>query len=123
MPLNQKVIILNKPLKLFGLTVKQWIFMVPAAIIAFWAGSSMPHNWKIQNLPAGFVLGMFIVCGALVAIHMNEVRPGTWWVNLFYYNIFRVMPTVYLPHMEEEPLYIDASIMDKKDTREEYYVQ
>ncbi len=123
MPLNQKVVILNKPLKLFGLTVKQWFFMVPVAIFAFWTGSMWPPSWKLQNLPAGFVWGMAIFCGGLVAVHMNEVRPSIWWVNFFNYHIFKIMPTTYLPHHEEATLYIDSSIIDKKDVSEEYYVQ
>ena len=124
MSLSQKVVILNKPLKLFGLTVKQWFQMIPITFIAYWLGSSMPPTWKVQNLPASFVVGIVIVCAGLVAIHMNEVRPNAWWINLFNYRIFKVMPEIYLPNTEPAPIYLDASIIDKKNQQnDEFYVQ
>lgn len=112
---------LNKPLKIFDFTPFQLILMFVAVITAFIAGSNVPHDWKINNLPAGFILGLLIICGAIVFVKMSEVKPWAWWRNLVMYRL-NMLPTTFLPHPEPGHVYPDPTIIDVKKRTDEYYV-
>jgi len=117
-----KVILLNKPLKIFDFTPLQLVLMFMSTIAAFWVGSSIPQGWKVGNLPTGFVVGMLILCAAIVLVKMSEVKPWAWWRNLLLYRL-NMVPTVFLPRPEPGQLYPDPTIIDAKKRSDEYYVE
>jgi hypothetical protein len=118
-----RVILLNKPLKIFEFTISQLIFMFFAVVSAFITSSYVPQSWKLPNgLPVGFLIGVTIVCAAIAYVKMNEVRPWAWWRNLAYYRL-NMMPRVYLPHPEPAAIYPDPTIIDVKKLEDEYYVE
>lgn len=117
-----KVILLNKPLKIFDFTPFQLILMFFSIVLAFVVGSNIPQNMKVGNLPAGFLAGMLILCGSIVVVKMSEVKPWAWWRNLILYRL-NMVPTVFLPRPEPGQLYPDPTIIDVKKRSEEYYVE
>jgi len=118
-----KVILLNKPLKIFDFTPFQLILMFCATITAFIVASNIPQSYKLPNgLPVGFVVGMLIFCGAIVVVKMSEVKPWAWWRNLVLYRL-NMVPTVFLPRPEPGQLYPDPTIIDAKRRADEYYVE
>lgn len=112
----QKVIILNKPLKIFEFTPFQLVLMALSCFFALLCGNKIPGDWKIGNLPAGFLVGLLIVCAAIVFVKMTEIKPMLWWRNLLAYRLNLVAST-WLPHPEEAPLYPDATIIDAPDRK------
>lgn len=125
----QKVTLLNKPIKLgimgIELTWLQWLLMLVATIVAFVVGSNFPfNNIKAGGAPLGLWVGLAVFCAALIFIHMSEMKPWCWWRNLFYYRL-HVLPSVFLPHPEEAPIYPDPTKVDakKRTDDEEIYVE
>jgi len=118
-----KVIILNKPLKIFDFTPFQLILMFFSTITAFAVAGNVPSTWKLPNgLPVGFVLGLLIFCAAIVVVKMSEVKPWVWWRNMITYKL-KLAPTSYLPKPEPGQLYPDPTIMDVKKKSDQYYVE
>lgn len=117
----QKVILLNKPMKIFEFTPFQLVLMFVSTITAFIVGSNVPHDWKIANLPAGFIIGLVIICLAIVFVKMSEVKPWLWWRNAVVYKL-NMMPTVFMPRPEPGQVYPDPTIIDVKKRANEYYV-
>jgi hypothetical protein len=111
MSLVHRVVILNKPLKIRGLTVSQWIMMTLALGAAIGAGSIVPGTWKFAGVPTGFWLGMIIFCGALVFTQALQMKPLTWWRNMIAYRM-KLVPVVYLPHSEKGTIYPDPTMID-----------
>ena len=111
MSLVHRVIILNKPLKIRGFTVSQWVVMVLAAATAFGVGSAMPGNWKVGNLPVGFLVGLGIFCGAMLISQGLQMKPLTWWRNMIAYRL-KLVPMTYLPHSEPGTIYPDPTVVD-----------
>jgi len=111
MSLVHRVVILNKPLKIRGLTISQWVLMTVALGLAIAAGSFIPGNWKIGNLPAGFIVGMLIFCAALLFTQAMQMKPMTWWRNLIAYRL-KLVPMKFLPRSERGTIYPDPSIVD-----------
>jgi hypothetical protein len=117
-----KVILLNKPLKIFDFTPFQLILMFFSTILAFIVAGNVPSSWKLPNgLPVGFLLGLLIFCAAIVVVKMSEVKPWVWWRNMFTYRL-KLVSTVYLPKPEPGQVYPDPTIIDVKKRSEEYYV-
>ena len=116
-----RVVRLNKPLKIGGHTPFQWVLMVVAVAIALIVGSKMPGDWKIGNLPAGFLVGLLIFCGALVYIQMSQMKPFAWWRNIVLYRL-RLVPVKFLPRTFPGIEYPDSSIQDDDRKVDEYYV-
>jgi uncharacterized membrane protein required for colicin V production len=116
-----RVILLNKPLKIFDFTPLQLILMFTATILSFVIGSNIPGNWKINGLPVGFLIGMTIFCAALAFVKMSEFKPWPWWRNRILYPL-KLIPTEFLPHLEPAQLYPDPTIMDVKKASDDYYV-
>ena len=117
----QKVILLNKPMKIFEFTPLQWALMFVSTILAFTVGSNVPHDWKIANVGVGIWLGIIIVCLAIVLVKMGEVKPWLWWRNDVVYRL-HMMPTVFMPRPEPGQVYPDPTIIDVKKRSDEYYV-
>ena len=49
MSVVQRVIILNKPFKIRGYTIVQWIILAGTLAVAFLVGSKVPPDWKIPE--------------------------------------------------------------------------
>jgi len=115
----QKVIILNKPLKVFEFTPIQLVLLVLSTVTALIVGNKIPGNWKIGNLPAGFLIGLLIVCAAIVFVKATEIKPMQWWRNLIFYRL-KLTPSRFVPHPEPANVYPDTTIIDgpKKMTSE-----
>lgn len=111
MSLVHRVIILNKPLKIRGFSVSQWVVMGLAAAAAFAVGSFMPGNIKIAGLPIGFIIGMVIFCGALFVSQALQMKPLAWWRNMIAYRM-KLVPMTYLPHSEPGTIYPDPTVID-----------
>lgn len=118
-----KVIILNKPLKIRGFTPIQWILLALSVALAFLVGTKVPGDWKLGNLPLGFILGMLIFCGALVYVKASEMKPFAWWRNLFLYRL-GFLPRTYFPHIEEQTqIYPDPDVIDAPKREEDGYIE
>jgi len=123
MSVVQKVVILNKPLKILEFTPFQWVLMVLSACAAFIIWQKVPGDWKVGNLPAGFLLGLLVVCAAIVFVRATEIKPARWWMNVIFYRL-KFIPNRFLPHPEPAPLYPDATIIDapKRSETAEFYI-
>ncbi|MFN8655291.1 MAG: hypothetical protein U0105_03030 [Candidatus Obscuribacterales bacterium] len=122
MSLVHRVIKLNEPFKIRGYTVPQWILMAVALGLAFLIGTKVPQDWKLGNLPVGFLVGLAIFCGAIVFISATQMRPISWWKNAFLYKL-KLMPLVYLPHAEEGAIYPDPTIEEAVKREDRGYVE
>lgn len=122
MSLVHRVIKLNEPFKIRGYTVSQWILMAVALGLAFFLGTKVPQDWKVGNLPVGFLVGLAIFCGAIVFISATQMRPISWWRNAVLYKL-KLIPSVYLPHPEEGAIYPDPSIEDEGKREDNAYVE
>jgi hypothetical protein len=123
MSVVQKVVILNKPLKILEFTPVQWVMMVFSACAAFIIWQKTPSEWKLGNLPAGFLFGLLVVCAAIVFVKATEIKPAKWWVNVIFYRL-KFWPSRYLPHPEPAPDYPDATIIDapKRNETSEFFI-
>lgn len=119
-----KVIVLNTPMKIRGYTVPQWILLAISVGLAFLAGSKVPPDWKLGNLPLGLFAGLAIFSVALVFVFASETKPLAWWRNFFLYRIFHSVPTAYYPHMEEQTqIYPDPDVADAGKREERNYIE
>lgn len=121
MSVVQRVIILNKPFKIRGYTVMQWIILAVALALAFLIGSKIPHDWKLGNIPAGFLVGLLIFCGAIVFVSATQMRPMLWWKNVILYKL-GIAPSLFLPHHEEGQPYPDPTIIEPVKREDQPYV-
>ncbi|HEY9732652.1 MAG TPA: hypothetical protein V6C89_12110 [Drouetiella sp.] len=117
-----KVIILNKPLKIFDFTPIQLIMHVIAIITALLMATNMPKEWKFNNVPAGVFVFVAIVGASIVLGKMSEVKPWSWWKNMVLYRL-GLVPNLFVPKPEPAPLYPDPNIIDSKKKTEQYYVE
>lgn len=111
-----RVIILNRPMKIRGYTPFQWILMVASAAGAFAVLSWFPKEWKVQNLPVGFLVGLCVFCVALVFIHASQLKTFIWWRNVIFYAL-GVLPRVFLPHSEPSVTYLEPDKVEEKKSR------
>ena len=98
-----KVIVMNKPLKVFDFTIIQLGLMFFAVLLAFFAASQVPKDVKINGMPGGVVTFIILICIAMALVKMSEVKPWSWWINMFAYKM-NVVPTVWMPHPEAAPI-------------------
>ena len=75
MSISQRVVILNKPLKIYNYTIIQWIVLAGTLVLALLVGFHMPGNIKVANLPLGFWLGLTIFCLGIVFVHAVQMKP------------------------------------------------
>lgn len=117
-----KVIILNKPLKIFDFTPIQLIMHVIAIISGLLLASNMPKDWKFNNVPAGVFVFVAVVGASIVLGKMSEVKPWAWWKNMLLYRL-GLVPNLFVPKPEPAPLYPDPNIIESKRKTEQYYVE
>jgi hypothetical protein len=111
----RKVELLNTPYRFYGFTIGQIVMLVIAVFIAIYVWTNMPNaNVKVFNgLPLGFLVAMAIVCGAMVFVWANQIRPWQWWRNKVLYTLhFR--PLLYVPWQEPAHNYPDANIIEPR---------
>ncbi|MDZ4834160.1 MAG: hypothetical protein SGJ27_10325 [Candidatus Melainabacteria bacterium] len=116
-----RVINLREPFKIFSMTLHQIGFLAVGILIAFALGSRVPGDWKLGNIPAGLVLGIFVVCLAIVAGGFTELKPMVWWRNMLSYRL-GLVPRLYIPKSEAGQIYPDPTIIERSDA-EEFYVE
>ncbi len=116
-----KVIILNKPLKIFDFTIIQLILMFFSLLVAFGISTQIPKEWKWNGLPGPILVFILIICIMLALVKMSEVKPWTWWKNLILYRL-KAVPTVYMPKPEVAPIYPDPNIIEVKKREDANYV-
>jgi hypothetical protein len=121
MSVVQRVIILNKPFKIRGYTIWQWILLASALALAFLVGTKIPQGWKLGNLPLGFIVGLLIFCAAIVFVSASQMKPFAWWRNKFLYT-FGMAPTVFMPKREEGQEYPDSTIEKPVKREDQSYV-
>lgn len=117
-----KVIILNKPLKIFDFTPVQLIIMLLCIVGCLILSSKIPPDWKLDKMPMGFLIPFVIFCLALVFVKGSELKPARWWLNLFLYRL-NLATRVFLPHPEPSQIYPDPDIIDAKKRDDNVYVQ
>lgn len=122
MSLVHRVIVLNKPLKIRGYTIFQWVLMVAGAGLGFTAFSFVPKEWKLGNVPVGLIVGIGVFCAVMVPMTMLELRPRAWWKNQFLYRL-KLAPTTFLPHPEQGRAYPDPTIIEAPKKQDQYYVR
>jgi hypothetical protein len=123
MSVVQKVVILNKPLKILEFTPFQWLVMGLAACVACLAFQKVPADLKLANVSLNIWVAILIICAAIVFVKATEIKPMQWWFNMIFYRL-RFLPVKYMPHPETAPLYPDATIIDaqKKGETLEFYI-
>lgn len=117
-----KVIVLNKPLKIFEFTPIQLGMLVVAIIGGLLIATNMPKEWKFNNVPAGVFVFVGVVGAAMVLGKMSEVKPWMWWRNMVIYRL-GIVPNTFVPKPEPAPLYPDPNIIETKKKTEGYYVE
>ena len=117
-----KVIVLNKPLKIFDFTPIQLIMIVTSVIGSLVIAGNLPKEWKFNNVPAGVFVFVGMVGAAIVLGKMSEVKPWLWWKNLLLYRL-HVVPSTFIPKPEPAQLYPDPNIIESKKKTEQYYVE
>jgi peptidoglycan/LPS O-acetylase OafA/YrhL len=121
MSVVHRVITLNKPFKIRGYTILQWIILTVSLAAGFLVGSKCPHEWKVGNLPVGFIIGLLIVCSAIVFVSASQMKPFAWWRNKILYTL-GLSPVVYLPKREEGQEYPDSTIKEIIKREDQPYV-
>jgi hypothetical protein len=118
---THKVIILNKPLKIFDFTIIQLILMFFSILGAVGLSMQFPKDWKFNGLPAGALVGIVFICITLALVKMSEVKPWAWWLNLLAYRL-KAVPTIFIPKPEPAPIYPDPTIIEVKKASDQNYV-
>lgn len=117
-----RVLVLNKPFKIRGMTIMQWITMAAATAIAIFVGTKViPNNWKLGNIPAGLPVGILVWGAAYGYVTATETKPIAWWRNRILYAL-KIYPNLYLPKREEGVLYPDPSIREAVKREDQSYV-
>ncbi len=117
-----RVLILNKPFKVYGLTIFQLALLAIALVLAIWVACFLiPNQWKMGNLPTGFVVGLLIFCAALVFSQAIQMKPVVWWFNMISYRA-KLVPVLFMPHSEPATIYPDPTIIEASSKADRPYV-
>lgn len=129
MSLIHRVIILNKPLKIFEFTIPQLIVLAGSVLFAFAVSSMIPKEWnlipkdmKAGSLPTNILTFITLLCIAIALVKALEMRPFVWWKNNVFYRL-KIVPSVYLPHLEEGQDYPDTTIVETARSADQFYVE
>ena len=122
MSVVQRVIVLNKPFKIRGYTIPQWLILGVAAILALIVATKViPQDWKFNGAPVG-VFAFVMVLGAGIAyVSATQMKPLAWWRNKALYGL-HIMPRTYLPRREEAQLYPDPTIIERVKREDQNYI-
>ncbi|MCW5824056.1 MAG: hypothetical protein KIT34_14725 [Cyanobacteria bacterium TGS_CYA1] len=116
-----QVINLKQPVKLFGFTIRQLIFLAIGIGLGFLAISKVPGDWKIGNLPVALFAFIFCVSIGIVAGFFTDLKPMAWWRNSLMYRL-GMRPTTYMPRPEERIPYPSSDIDDDDRKEDEYFI-
>jgi hypothetical protein len=122
MSVVQRVIPLNKPFKIRGYTILQWVILAVSVALAFIIGANIPKDWKLGNLPLGFLVGLGIFCGAIVFVSASQMKPFAWWRNVILDRL-GISPRVYIPHREPGYEYPDSTIIEPTKREDQAYYE
>ncbi|HEY9868115.1 MAG TPA: hypothetical protein V6D08_02820 [Candidatus Obscuribacterales bacterium] len=120
---HQRVIILNKPLKVFGFEPKQLLMLSVWVVSGLIIAGRFPGDWKFNNFPIGVWFFIAWMCLAVAVVMGTRLKPLAWWRNIVFYKLGMV-PTVYVSRVESGPIYPDGNIIDEvKKNKETFLVQ
>lgn len=116
-----KVIVLNKPFKLWDFTIRQMLMLVVSICISLYILSNVPQSMKVGNLPANILFAIVFFCVCLPAVKFTDLKPMSWWRNLILYKL-RMAPSNFIPRPEEGRIYPDPTIQEPKKKSDDYYI-
>lgn len=125
MSVVQRVIVLNKPFKIRGYTIVQWLVMGVAAVFGLIVATKLPGDWKINGAPIGVFAFVGILGAGIAYVSATQMKPPAWWRNKFLYTL-GIVPSIYLPNREEGIVYPDPTIQDRvkrDDTDYNYQIE
>lgn len=118
----QRVIILNKPIKVFGFEPRQLILLSVWVITGLILAGRFPGDWKFHNFPIGVWFFILWMCGAVAVVMGTRLKPFAWWKNILTYRL-GFAPRLYVSRSEAAPIYPDGNIIEVKKTKETFYVK
>jgi hypothetical protein len=111
MAIVQKVIVLNKPFKIFGFSFIQWILILAVVFIGLWVGAMMPQV-KINGVQLSIWVTLFFFCLA-PAVNVFSIKPWPWWRNRLL-SISNLLPTEILPKSQPAKIYFEEDTPQDK---------
>lgn len=120
MSVVQRVIVLNKPFKIRGYTIWQWIIMGVSAVLALFLATKMPNDWKINGAPIGVFVFVAVLGAGIAYVSATQMKPPAWWRNKFLYTL-GIVPSIYLPNREEGQVYPDPTIIERAKRDDQDY--
>lgn len=118
----QKVIILNKPLKVFGFEPRQLGAMAVWVVSGLILAGRFPGEWKFHNFPIGVWFFILWMCAAVAVVMGTRLKPIVWWKNILVYKLGMAY-TTYVSRVEVAPIYPDGNIIEIKKESQRYRVQ
>jgi len=111
MAIVHKVILLHKPFKVFGFTIVQLCVLLGTSLLGLWIWANLPPV-KVNGLPLGFLVFMFILCIGIVFVHASLIQPWQWWRNRIL-SVAQLLPTEILPKPQPPKTYIEEAPNNK----------
>lgn len=121
MSVVHRVIVLNKPFKIRGYTIMQWLVLGVCAVLALFLATKCPQNWKFNGAPVGVFVFVIVLGAGIAYVSATQMKPGAWWRNKFLYTL-GVCPTIFLPKREEAVIYPDPTIIDHGKREDNRYI-
>jgi hypothetical protein len=90
-------------------------------LFCIFISGKVPSDWRVQNLPAGIVLGFFIFCVFFAGVMALDLKPHKWWINLFLYRL-NVARRIYISKPEPGHLYPNPDIIEPGKVQDDYYI-
>ncbi len=118
---SYQVINLKQPVKLFGFTIRQLIFLAIGIGLGFLSISKVPGDWKIGNLPVALFAFIFCVSISIVAGFFTDLKPMAWWRNSILYRL-GLKSTTYMPRPEARIPYPSSDIEDEYSPEDDYFI-
>ncbi len=121
MSVVQRVIVLNKPFKIRGYTILQWLILGVSAVVALLLATKLPSDWKVNGAPAGVFVFVAVLGAGIAYVSATQMKPPAWWRNKIFYAL-HLVPSVYLPTREEAQLYPDPTIIERPKREDQGYI-